>query len=129
MRRFVTSVALAAVTTLCTGPAQSSYWWSLTRSTAYDFNKPEVLPALDTCQSTNGMTFDSPATDYEDAVKGKYGDPEIIDKGDEVDVYFDWIDGRRMKDSYFHTEEACQRAAQAHINDEKEKLHKLDKYR
>jgi hypothetical protein len=128
MRRFTPSVALAAVTTFCGGPAQSADWWTLTRSTAYDFDKPEVLPVLDTCGRPR-TTFDSPATDYESAVKDKYGDPEIVDNGDEVDVYFDWIDGRRMKDRYFHTEEACRRAAQANIDAKNEKLHKLDKYR
>ena len=49
---------------------------------------------------------------------------EIVDQGDEVNVYTT-RDGEQSMVSYFRTQAACQKSAQEHI-DEKAKL---DKYR
>jgi hypothetical protein len=89
-------------------------WWRLHRYiSAATCAVPDLLP--------------SPADFYEGAKADGHA-AEIVDLGNgEVDVYFE-DDGLR-KFSYFRTQEACQKAAQASIDADNAEKAKLDKYR
>ena len=89
-------------------------WWRLHR-----FNSP----MLDTCAIPDSRSSPSPAAFYEGAMADGHA-AKIVDGDDgEVDVFVE--DGGLRRFSYFRTQDACQRAAQA-ADAEKAKL---DKYR
>jgi hypothetical protein len=95
-------------------------WWMLSRS-----SKISLDAVLDTCETIG--TLPSPAALFDDAkVLGE--SPKIVDKGDEVDVIYNYY-GTMMQNRYFRTQDACQREAQANLDAANAEKAKLDKYR
>jgi hypothetical protein len=95
-------------------------WWMLERD-HIDFSAD---PSICRLVSAEGH---SPSSFYEWA-KTSDMSPEIIDKVDEVDVIYVYI-GNKMQNSFFRTQEACQKVAQAYIDAPNAEKAKLDKYR
>jgi hypothetical protein len=112
---FLVALALWAVPAL----AQQK-WWVLARSSPFSTDA-----VLDTCK-TDG-TLPSPGALYENTkIMGQ--SPEIADKGEEVDVIYNY-QGTMMQSRYFRTKEACQNSAQDNIDANSAEKAKLDKYR
>ena len=54
--------------------------------------------------------------------------PEIIDKGEKSTVTYVYL-GNKMQNSFFRTQESCQKEAQDVINSDNAEKAKIDKYR
>ena len=112
---FLVMIALWAVPAL----AQQK-WWMLSRSSTISLDA-----VLDTCETIG--TLPSPGALFDDAkVLGE--SPEIADKGEEVDVIYNYR-GTMMQNRYFRTKESCQNVAQANIDAINAEKAKMDKYR
>jgi hypothetical protein len=94
-------------------------WWVLARSVKIG----DAL--LDTCKSTGEMQTPG---DFSEPANTAGSAPQIIDKGDEVDVIYAY-QGDLMQNRYFRTQESCQKAAQANIDAANAEKAKMDKYR
>jgi hypothetical protein len=108
IRILQSSLCFLVMLALWTIPALAQQkWWMLARSSHVSLDA-----VLDTCETTEGLP--SPGALFDDAkVLGE--SPKIVDKGDEVDVIFNYH-GTMMQNRYFRTQEACQKAAQEHID-------------
>jgi hypothetical protein len=104
---FLVMLALWAIPAL----AQQK-WWALVRGEGDVFS---------TC--TDHPPVESPAKWHEGALANGWP-AQIVDQGDEVNVYT-ISDGKQIKVSYFRTQDACHKAAQANIDENA----KMDKYR
>jgi hypothetical protein len=122
------AVSLAKLAALCILPssAHADVWWGGYYDTAecitaaYDDCKiPAKLKKFYTADCSTAADFpqwDSPAKRYM-VLKDNGNMPEIIDKGDEVDVAFASIDSRgspfRTTFHYFRSKDACLKVKQA----------------
>jgi hypothetical protein len=115
------SFCLLVMLALWAAPALAQQrWWQLQRSGL----DPSSIP--NTCEGNPRPR--SPADWYDGATAD--GDvAKIVDAGeDEVDVY-SVHRGSLVRVAYFRTQEACQKAAQAHIDAANAEKTKVDKYR
>ena len=140
------SVAALAALRLWPSPAHADAWWggyydrAECSTAAYnDCSIPEEMKEFyaATCYRASDIPeFGSPANQYTHLKENGHL-PEIIDKGDEVDVLFASIDSRgrpfRTTFHYFRSKEACLKVKQgidADIAAAKEKQDQfLEKYR
>ena len=117
IRVLQSSLCFLVALALWTIPALAQQkWWMLVRAGG---------PILGTC--TDHPPVESPAKWQEGALANGWPS-EIVDQGDEVNVYTT-RDGEQSVVSYFRTQAACQKVAQANVEDANAEKAKMDKYR